>query len=102
MPSPDKNEPSTITEVASWAEITQGTNSVNLHAMLYGTADKYMVYFSCKTRPPVSFVMSKFQKQNLVKVLFHFVSQQKTRSSAAVFDVALAVRLIRNNTFEIN
>ena len=46
----------------------------------------------CQTRPPVSFVMSKFQKQNLVKVLFHFVSQQKTRSSAAVFDVALAVR----------
>ena len=36
--------------------------------------------------------MSTFQKQNLVKVPFHFVSQQKTRSSAAVFDVALAVR----------
>ena len=36
--------------------------------------------------------MSKFQKQNLVKVPFHFVSQQKTRSSASVFDVALAVR----------
>ena len=45
----------------------------------------------CKTRPPVSFVMSKFQKQTLVKVPFHFVSQQKARSSAAVFDVALAV-----------
>ena len=47
----------------------------------------------CKTSPLVSFVMSKFQKQNLVKVPFHFVSQQKRRSSAAVFDVALAVRL---------
>ena len=46
--------------------------------------------------------MSKFQKQNLVKVPFHFVSQRKTRSSAAVFDVALAVRPIQNNTFEIN
>ena len=56
----------------------------------------------CKTRPPVSFVMSKFQKQNLVKVPFHFVSQQKKRSSVVVFDVALAVRPIRNNTFEIN
>ena len=32
------------------------------------------------------------RKQNLVKVPFHFVSQQKTRSSAVVFDVALAVR----------
>ena len=56
----------------------------------------------CKTRPPVSFVMSKFQKQNLVKVPFHFVSQQKTRSSTVVFDVASAVRPIQNNTFEIN
>ena len=45
-----------------------------------------------KTRPSVSFVMSKF----------HLVSQQKTRNSAVVFDVALAVRPIRNNTFEIN
>ena len=83
MPSP----------VASWAGITQGTNSVNSHAVLYSMADKNMVYF-CKTRPPVSFVMSKFQKQNLVKAPFHFVSQQKTRSSAVVFDVALAVRPI--------
>ena len=45
--------------------------------------------------------MSKFQKQNLVKVPFHFVSQQKTRSSAVVFDVASAVRPIQNDTFEI-
>ena len=58
-------------------------------AVQYGR-QKYGLF--CKICPPVSFVMSKFQKQNLVKVPFHFVSQQKTRSSAAVFDVALAVR----------
>ena len=58
-------------------------------AVQYGLR-KYGLF--CKTRPPVSLVMSKFQKQNLVKVPFHFVSQQKTRSSAAVSDVALAVR----------
>ena len=80
-----------LPEVASWAGITQGMNSVNLHAVLYSMADKKYDLF-CKTRPPVSFVMSKFQKQNLVKVPFHFVSQQKTRSSAVGFDVALAVR----------
>ena len=43
--------------------------------------------------------MSKFQKQNLVKVPFHFVSQQKTRSSAAVFDVALAVPPLEINWY---
>ena len=79
-----------LPEVASWAGITQGTNSLNLHAVLYSMADKNMVYFV--NTSSFSFVMSKFQKQNLVKVPFHFVSQQKTRSSAAVFDVALAVR----------
>ena len=36
---------SQLPEVASWARITQGTNSVNLHAVLYSTADKNMVYF---------------------------------------------------------
>ena len=56
-----------LPEVASWAGITQGTNSVNLHTVLYSTTDKNMVY---KIRPPVSFVMSKFQQQNLVKVPF--------------------------------
>ena len=81
-----------LPEVASWAGITQGTNSVNLHAVLYSTADKQKYGLFCRTRRPVSFVMSTFQKQNFVKVPFHFVSQQKTRSSAAVFDVALAVR----------
>ena len=90
-----------LSEVASWAGITQGTNSMNLHAIaVQYDRQKYGLF--CKTRPPVSFVMSKFQKQNLLKVLFHFVSQQKTRSSAVVFDVALAARPIRNNTFEVN
>ena len=56
-----------LSEVASWAGITQGTNSVNLHAVLYDR-QKYGLF--CKARPPVSFVMSKFQKQNLVKVPF--------------------------------
>ena len=85
-----------LPEVTSWAGITQGMNSVNLHAVLYSMADKkYGLFF--KTYPPVSFVMSKFQKQNLVKVPFHFVSQQKTKSSAAVFDVVLAY-----GPFEIN
>ena len=91
MPSPDKNQPSKITGSCAWAGITQGTNSVNLHAVLYSTADQKYGLF-CKTHPPFSFIMSKFQKQNLVKVPFYFVSQQKTRSSAAVFAVALAVR----------
>ena len=67
-------------------------------AVQYGR-QKYVLF--CKTCPPVSFVMSKFQKQNLAKAPFHFESQQKTRSSAVVFDMALAVRPIRNNTFEI-
>ena len=101
MPSPDKNEPSTITGSRfvggnySRHEQREFTCSAVQHGrQIYGL-------FS-KTRPPVSFVMSKFQKQNLVKVPFQFVSQQKTRSSAVVFDVALAVRPIRNNTFEVN
>ena len=34
-----------LPEVASWAGITQGTNSANLHAVLYSTTDKNMVYF---------------------------------------------------------
>ena len=55
-----------LREVASWAAITQGTNSVNLHAVQYGE-QKYGLF--CKTRPPVSFVMSKFQKQNLVNTV---------------------------------
>ena len=88
MPSPDKNEPSKIT-----GSRVVGRNytrrEFTCSAVQYGQ-QKYGLF--CKTRPPVSFVMSKFQKQNLVKVPLNFVSQQKTRSSAAVFDVALAVR----------
>ena len=90
-----------LSEVAPWAGITQGANSVNfIHVVLYVKCGRQKHGLFCKTRPPVSFVMSKFQ--NLLKVPFHFVSQQKTRSSAKVLDVALAVRPIRNNTFEIN
>ena len=101
MPSPDKNEPSTITgshfvggNYTRHEQREFACSAVQYDRQIYGL-------FS-KTRPPVSFVMSKFQKENLVKVPFQFVSQQKTRSSAVVFDVALAVRPIRNNTFEIN
>ena len=36
---------SQLPEVALWAGITQGTNSVNLHAVVYSTTDKNMVYF---------------------------------------------------------
>ena len=80
-----------LPEVASWAGIytTHEQRKFTFSAVQYGR-QKYGLF--CKTRPPVSFVMSKFQNQNLVKVPFHFVSQQKTRSSAAVFDLALAVR----------
>ena len=80
-----------LPEVASRAGIyiTHEQREFTCSAVQYGR-QKYGLF--CKTRPPVSFVMSKFQKQNFVKVLFHFVSQQKTRSSAVVFDVALAVR----------
>ena len=100
MPSLDiKNEPSTITGSrfvgGNYTRHKQFTcSTVQYGRQIYG--------LFCKTRPPVSFAMSKFQKQNLVKVPFHFVNQQKTRSSAVVFDVALAVRPKRNNTFEIN
>ena len=91
MPSPDKNEPSKITgsRVVGGNYTRREQRELTCSAVQYGR-QKYGLF--CKTRPPVSFVMSKFQKQNLVKVPFHFVSQQKTRSSAAVFDVALAVR----------
>ena len=96
MPSPDKNEPSTITG----SRFVGGNYTRYEHREFTCSAVQYgrQIYdlFS-KTRPPVSFVMSKFQKQKLVKILFHFVSQQKTRSSVVVFDVALAVRPIRTD-----
>ena len=98
MPSPNKNEPSKITGSRfvgrnyTRREQREFTcSAVQYSRQIYG--------LFCKPRPPVSLVMSKFQKQILVKVPFHFVSQQKTRSSAAVLDVALVVRPIRNNTF---
>ena len=98
MPSPDNNEPSTITGKRFVGGNYTGDEQreFTCSAVQYGR-QKYGLF--C---PPVSFVMSKFQKQNLVKASFHFVSLQKTRSSAVVFDVALAVRPIRNNTFKIN
>ena len=89
MPSPDKNEPNRITG----SQVMGGNNTRHeqlefiCSAVQYGQ-QKYGLF--CKTHPPVSFVMSKFQKQNLVKVPLHFVSQQKTKGSAVVFDVALA------------
>ena len=96
MPSPDKNEPSKITRsrVVGGNYTRHEQREFTYSAVQYGRLKSYGLF--CKTRPPVSFVMSKVQKQNLVKVPFHFVSQQKTRSSAAVFDVALAVRLFGN------
>ena len=101
MPSPDKNEPSTIagSRFVGGNYTRHEQPKFACSAVQFGRQEYGLV---CKTRPPVSFVMSKFQKQNLVKVPFHFISQQKTKSSAVVFDVALAVRPIRNNTFEIN
>ena len=97
MPSPDKNEPSTITgsRLMGGNYPRHEQHEFTCGVVQYGR-QKYGLF--CKTRPPFSFVMSKFQKQNLVKVPFHFVSQQKTESSAVVFDVALDVRPIRNNT----
>ena len=100
MLSPDKNEPNTITgsRFVGGNYTRDEQREFTCGAVQYDR-QKYGLF--CKTRLPVSFIMIKFQKQNLVKVRFHFVSQQKTRSSAVVFDVALAVRPIRNNTFEI-
>ena len=101
MPSPDKNEPSAITgSCFVGGNYTRHEQREFTCSAVHYDRQKYGLV--CKTRPPVSFVKSKFQKQNLLVVPFHFVSQQKTRSSTVVFDVALAVRPIRNNTFEIN
>ena len=101
MTSPDKNEPSTIagSRFVGGNCTRHEQREFTCSAVQYG---RQKCGLFSKTRPPVSLVMSKFQKQSLVKVPFLFVSQQKTRSSAVVFDVELAVRPIRNNTFEIN
>ena len=95
MPSPDKNEPSIITgsRFVGGNHTRHEQRKFTCSAVQY---DRQIYGLFCKTRPPVLLVTSKFQKQ------IHFVSQQKTASSAVVFDVALAVRPIRNNTFEIN
>ena len=87
MPSPDKNEPSTITgsRFVGRNYTRHEQREFTCSAVLYG---QQIYGLFCKTCPPVSFVMSKFQKQNLVKVPFHFVSQLKTRSSVALIDVA--------------
>ena len=84
MPSPDKNEPSKITGscVVGGNYTRHEQREFTCSAVQYGR-QKYGLF--CKTRPPVSFVMSKFQKQNLVKVPFHFERQQKTRSFAAIY-----------------
>ena len=88
MPSPDKNEPSKITGscVVGGNYTMHEEREFTCSAVQYGR-QKYGLF--CKTRPPVSFVMSKFQKQNLVKVPFHFVSQQKTGSWRGVGCTAL-------------
>ena len=95
MPSPDKNEPSTITG-SRFVGGNYTRHEQREFACSAVQCDRQIYGLFCKTRPPVSLVMSKFQTQ------IHFVSQQKTASSAVVFDVALAVRPIRSNTFEIN
>ena len=69
MSSPDKNEPSTITG----SRFVGG--NITCNAVQYDR-QKYDGLF-CKTRPPVSFVMSKFQKQNLVKVPFTLQANKK-------------------------
>ena len=82
MPSPDKNEPSKITgsRVVGGNYTRHEQREFTCSAAQYGR-QKYGLF--CKTRPPVSFVMSRFQKHTV---------PQKTRSSAAVCDAALAVR----------
>ena len=76
MPSPDKNKPSTITRsrFVGGNDTRHEQREFTCSAVQYGP-QMYGLFF--KTRPLVSFAMSKFQKQNLVKVPFHFVSQQK-------------------------
>ena len=98
MPSRDKNEPSTIT-----GSRFVGGNDTR-HEQLEFTCgavqyDRQKYGLFCKTRPPVSFLMSKVPEAELGEGTVHFLIQQKTRSSEVVFDVALAVRPIRNTFF---
>ena len=87
MPSPDKNEPSRITGSRVVGGNLHKARTAWIYMQLCRKVGRQKYGLFRKTRPPVSFVMSKFQKQNLVKEPFHFVSQQKTKSSALVFDV---------------
>ena len=84
MPSPDKNEPSKLTGscVVGGNYTRHEQREFTCSAVQYGR-QKYGLF--CKTRPPVSFEMSKFQKQNLVKVPFHFVNQQKNKEFCGGF-----------------
>ena len=98
MPSPDKNEPSTITgSCFMGGNYTRHKQREFTCSAVQYDRQKHGLF--CKTRPPVSFVMSKVSEAELGEGTVHFVSQQNTRSSEVVFDVALAVRPIRNNTF---
>ena len=84
MSAPNKNEQSKITgsRVVGGNYTRHEQREFTCSAVQYGR-QKYGLF--CKTRPPVSFVMSKFQKQNLVKVLFHFVSKQKNKEFGGGF-----------------
>ena len=69
MTSPENNEPSTITGSRFVSEnYTRHEQCEFICSAVQYDRQKYGLF--CKTRPPVSFVMSKFQKQNLVKVPF--------------------------------
>ena len=63
LPSPDKNERSRITGDRFVGEnyTRHEQREFTCNAVQYGR-QKYGLF--CKTRPPVTFVMSKFQKQN--------------------------------------
>ena len=93
MPPPDKNEQSTFTWSCVVGEnYTRHEQLEFICSAVQCGRQKYGLF--CKTRPPVSFVISKFQKQNLVKVPFHFVSQQKTRSFEMNWYIALLANLV--------
>ena len=64
MPSPDKNEPSKITgsRVVDGNYTRHEQREFTCSAVQYGR-QKYGLF--CKTRPPVSFVMRKFQKHTV-------------------------------------
>ena len=64
MPSPDKNEPSKITgsRVVGGNYTRHEQREFTCSAVQYGR-QKYGLF--CKTRLPVSFVMSKFQKHTV-------------------------------------